>query len=117
MAEVVHLVRDLLFVSKIREAAEPLGAEVYGTRTAEDCAAAARQARLVVLDLRLPEALRALELLASTPETASIRSVGFVDHERTDVMETARALGCGRVLAKGQLAMELPRLIAEARGA
>jgi len=117
MADVVHLIRDLLFVSKLREAAEPLGTEVQGTRTAEACVEAARGARLVVLDLRLPEALRALELLAAAPETAGVRSVGFVDHERTDVMETARALGCGRVLAKGQLAAELPRLVAEARGA
>lgn len=115
MAEIVHLIRDLLFVSKLREAAQAHRVEVQGTRSAEDCAAAARRARLVVLDLRLPEALRALELLAADPVTATVRSVGFVDHERTDVMETARALGCGRVLAKGQLAAELPRLVAEAR--
>lgn len=117
MAEIVHLIRDLLFVSKLREAAAALGAEVEGTRRAEDCAAAARSARLVILDLRLPEALRALELIAADPEAAAVRSVGFVDHERTDVMETAKALGCGRVLAKGQLAAELPRLVAAARDA
>lgn len=115
MADVVYLIRDLLFVSKVREAAERLGVAVQGTRDADACAAAARDARLVVVDLRLPDALRALELLAAAPETAGVRAVGFVDHERTDVMETARALGCARVLAKGQLAAELPVLLGEAR--
>jgi DNA-binding NarL/FixJ family response regulator len=114
MADVVYLIRDLLFVSKIREAAERLGVQVQGAREAEACAAAARDARLVIVDLRLPDALRALELLATAPETAGVRSVGFVDHERTDVMETARALGCGRVLAKGQMAAELAALLREA---
>jgi CheY-like chemotaxis protein len=116
MPHVVHLIRDLLFVSKLREAAEPLGFEVRGTRDADACAAAARGATLVVLDLRQPEALRALERLASDPETTAVRSIGFVDHERLDVMETAKALGCGAVVAKGQVAVEIGRALREARG-
>jgi len=115
MPHVVHLIRDLLFVSKLREAAEPLGLDVRGTRDADACAAAARGAALVVLDLRQPEGLRALERLAADPETAGVRSIGFVDHERLDVMETAKALGCGQVVAKGQLAVELGRALREVR--
>jgi CheY-like chemotaxis protein len=117
MADVVHLIRDLLFVSKLREAAEPLGLTVEGTRDAVACAAAARGAKLVVLDLRQSAALEALEAIAKDPETAGVRSIGFVDHEKLDVMETARALGCGRVVAKGQLAMELGKMLREVRSA
>lgn len=117
MADVVHLIRDLLFVSKLREAAEPLGLTVQGTRDADACAAAARDAKLVVLDLRQPAALAALEAMARDPATASVRRIGFVDHERLDVMETARALGCDRVVAKGQLAVELAKTLREVRSA
>ena len=113
-ARVVYLVRDLLFTAKIREAAERLGLTAGGARDAEALAAAARGARLVIVDLRVPEALRALELLARDPATAALPSVGFVDHERLDVMETASALGCKTVLAKGRFATELPRLLGAA---
>ena len=108
---VVYVVRDLLFVSKIREAAEPLGVPVQAIRDVETLPAAARDARLVVLDLALPQSLRALELLAASPETAAILTVGFVGHERRDVMETARALGCGEVMAKGEFATKLGDLL------
>src|SRR5207244_178653 len=45
----LYVVRDLLFVSKIREAAEPLGVAVQPVRDVETLAAAAHAARLVVL--------------------------------------------------------------------
>ena len=112
---VLYVVRDLLFVSKIREAAEPLGVTLQGVRDVETLPAVARDARLVILDLGLPQALRALELLAARPETAAVPTVGFVGHERIDVMETARALGCGRVMAKGEFAGQLDTLLRDAR--
>ena len=50
------------------------------------------------------------------PDTAGIESIGFVGHRELDVMETAKALGCRRVLSKGQLAAELPRLFGRLKG-
>lgn len=111
MAEVVYFVRDLLFVSKIREAADRLGVTVTPARDLDAFAREAAAARLVIVDLRLADALPALERLARTTRTLPQTTVGFVDHERIDVMETARALGCTRVLAKGEFATELPRLL------
>ena len=107
----VYVVRDLLFVSKIREAAEPLGVAVQPVRDVETLPAAAQSARLVVLDLGLPQAMRALELLASDPATAGIPTVGFVGHEHLDVMQTAKALGCSQVMAKGEFAQKLGGLL------
>ena len=115
VAHVAYLVRDLLFVSKIGEAADHLGVAVQGARDADRLAQLAREARLVLVDLGHPAAMAALERLASVPVTAVVESVGFVGHERLDVMETAKALGCRRVLAKGQLAAELPRLLAQVK--
>jgi hypothetical protein len=103
---VVFWVQDLLFVSKIREVARTLGVEAKSVRDADALAAAASNATLVVLDLRLPTALPALERLAGTP----VKKVGFIDHERTDVMERARELGC-IALAKGKFSTELPTLM------
>jgi len=114
MADVVYFVRDLLFVSKIREAAEQLGIGVAPARDLDTLEREAAGARLVIVDLRLADAMAALERLARQPNAATVRTVGFVDHERIDLMEAAKALGCGRVLAKGQLAAELPRLLAPA---
>ena len=102
MAEVVYLVQDLVFTSKIRDAAHHLGVEVQSARNPEALVLAARQARLVIVDLRLPTAFEALDRLAADPEASLVPSVGFVDHERTDVMDEVLAWGCGRVLAKGE---------------
>jgi hypothetical protein len=117
VAAVVYLVSDLVFSARIRDAGERLGVEVTGARDAATLAALARDARLVIVDLRRPDALAALEGLAADPGTAAAPSVGFVDHERTDVMEAARARGCGRVMAKGEFATGLSALLEEARGA
>ena len=105
MADAAYLVRDLLFVSRITEAADHFGVPAASARDAEQLASVARGARL-----GHPQAMHAFELLASDPQTAGIDSIGFVGHAQLDVMETAKALGCRRVLAKGQLAAELPRL-------
>ena len=110
MADVVYLVQDMLFSSKIRETAKGLGLTVQGARDpAALAAAAASGARLAIVDLRLPVALDALAAL-------QIPSVGFIDHERTDVMDAARARGCGQVMAKGQFASALPKLFASLAG-
>ena len=111
MAPVVYLVKDLLFTSKIREAASHVGVEVTSARDAAALVTAAREARLVLIDLRLPEALDALAQLAADPVAAGVASVGFIDHERTDVMDAARARGCATVMAKGQFASALPGLL------
>ena len=101
-----------MFTSKIREAAKPFGLTWQGVRESANLVATAAGARLVIVDLRLPTALEALRMLAAEPATAAIPSVGFVEHERTDVMQAARESGCSDVMAKGQFANALPRLMA-----
>jgi hypothetical protein len=113
MADVVYLVQDMLFSSKIRETAKPMGLTWQGVRDPTALAAAAAAgAKLVIVDLRLPTALDALSALAADPAAAAVPSVGFVDHERTEVMDAARDRGCGQVMAKGQFSTALPRLLA-----
>jgi hypothetical protein len=115
MADVVTLIQDMLFSSKVRETAKGLGASVQATRDPAALVAAARGAKLVIIDLRLPVALAALDALAADEIARAIPSVGFIDHEKIDVMAEARAKGCGQVMAKGQFANALPKLLAALR--
>jgi CheY-like chemotaxis protein len=114
--DVVQFIQDMMFTSKVREVAKQAGVTVQSVRDPAALAAAARDARLVILDLRLPRALEALDALAADPATRDVAKVGFIDHERTDVMDAARAKGCTQVMAKGQFANALPRLLASLSG-
>jgi DNA-binding NarL/FixJ family response regulator len=112
MAALVYLCGDLFFVAKIQSVAEELRVSVEGAADAEALVAAARGARLVVVDLRRSDALRALELLAADPEASRVRSIGFVDHENVEAMRAAGERGCARMVSKRKLASELPELVA-----
>jgi len=114
MADVVYLIHDMLFSSKVREVAKTTGVSVQGAREPAAFAAVARDAKLAIVDLRLPAALEALDALAALAggPGSAVRTVGFIDHERTDVMDAARAKGCADVMAKGQFANALPKLLA-----
>jgi hypothetical protein len=116
LADVVHFITDMVFTSKVREAAKHLGLTIQGAREPQALVTAARDAKLVIIDLRLPLALDALDALASDPAARAVPSVGFIDHERTDLMDVARAKGCGQVMAKGQFSTTLPKLLAGIAG-
>jgi DNA-binding NtrC family response regulator len=114
MSTVVAFVDDLMFVSRIREAARAHAAEVKTARKVEDLLAAARTASLVLLDLdggRLP-AMDALAALRADPELAGVPVVGFLGHENAEAASRAQALGVTRVMARGAFVQKLPDLIA-----
>jgi hypothetical protein len=111
MAKVVYLVTDLLFTSKIRETATQLGHTLERATDPESLRSASVGAAIVLIDLRRPDALAALDALAADATTRAIPTAGFVDHEREDLMDAARTRGCN-ALAKGKFSSELPRLLA-----
>jgi len=118
MSKIAYLCTDLLFTSKIRETAQALGHTPAMARDPAALAEAAREAAVVIVDLRLPAALPALERLradeASRAGAAPVPVIGFCDHERTDLMDEARRAGCTQVLAKGKFSSELRHLLAQA---
>ena len=69
-------------------------------------AGAIAHARVFIVDLRRPDALAALEAAAAVGS-----KIGFVDHERVDIMDAARERGCV-ALAKGKFSSDLPKLLA-----
>ena len=117
MSHVIAMVDDLLFLSRIREAARGCGAEVRTARAAGDLVAGAHDgARLVLVDAdsrRLPweDAVRDLR---SDPAGASLPVVAFFSHVHAERAEAASTCGCSRILARGAFVQELPRLLAAA---
>ena len=111
MADVVYFIRDMLFTSKLREVATQLGVKVQGAPDPAAFARAAQGAKLAIIDLRLERANEALDALAADPSLRGLQRVGFVDHEKSDVMDAARARGCQKVLSKGQFSRDLPSLL------
>ena len=110
---IAYLCTDLLFTSKIRETARALGHTAEVCRDPAALLVAARGAQLVIVDLRRADALAALDALAAEGASITAPVVGFVDHERTDLMEEARRRGC-TPLAKGKFTSELKNLLPKA---
>jgi len=115
MPQLVALMDDILFLSRIREAARGSGVEVRSVRDKAELLAAAREdTRLVVVDadsvrVPWPEALAALR---AEPSLGEIPIVAFVSHVRPDLALTARESGAARVLARSAFVRELPELVA-----
>ena len=115
MPSLVAFMDDLMFLSRIREAARAAGVEV---QTARDPAALVescqvRRPALVFVDLdtrRLP-ALEAIAALRARPEMADVPVVGFLGHTQVEQARAAEAAGCTRVLTRGAFVNELRGLI------
>ena len=114
---VVAVVDDLMFLSRIREAAKGHGVEVKPARTAADAVAGARAgARLVILDLdsrRLPVA-DTLAGLRAEPSLTGLPVVGFFSHVEAQRGRDAAAAGCTTVLPRSAFVQKLDALLADA---
>jgi CheY-like chemotaxis protein len=117
MPHVIAVVDDLMFLSRIREAARGTGAEVRSVRGPVDLVEAARDGgRLVLVDAdcsRLPWA-EALGALRADPSVSAVPVIAFLSHVHAERADAARAAGASRVLARGAFVQELPRLMAAA---
>lgn len=117
VAHLIALVDDLMFLSRVREAARGTALEVRVARKTPDVLEAAREgAGLLVVDLdsrRLPWA-QALAALRSDPGLAALPVVGFLSHVNAEAAQAARAAGCSRVLARSAFVQELPGILVAA---
>jgi CheY-like chemotaxis protein len=114
MPTVIAFVDDLMFLSRIREAARPLDVELRAARRLPELLEAARAgAALVLVDLdsaRLAAA-DALAALRADPALAQLPVVGFFSHVHAERARAAREAGCTRVLARGAFVQALPELL------
>jgi len=117
VASLIALVDDLMFLSRVREAARGADLEVRVARRTADVLEAARAgASLLVVDLdsrRLPWG-EAVTSLRSDPSLGSLPVVGFLSHVNAEAAQVARAAGCTRVLARSAFVQELPGILVAA---
>lgn len=113
-SRVVALVDDLMFISRITEAAAPQGLEVTKVRTVAALVEACRLSpRVVLVDLdssRLPWA-EGVAALRADPEMAELPVVGFYGHVHTEHARQGQQAGCTRVLARGAFVQQLGSIL------
>ena len=117
MAEVAALVEDLMFLSRIREAARGHGLDVKAVRTAADALAAAHAgARVVIVDLDSPRVASAdaLAALRADPGASSLPIVGFFSHVEPQRGQDGLRAGCTTVLPRSAFVLQLDALLADA---
>ena len=116
---VLAIVDDLMFSSKIRTAADQLGIYVTFARSKDAALAAVREAApsLVILDLNSSrtDPLGTVATLKADATTVAIRTVGYVSHVQTDVIEAARQAGVDEVMARSAFTARLAEILSGAR--
>ena len=114
-------VDDLLFSSKIRTTAKQAGIDLAFARTPAEILEQARMLKpdLLILDLNSAKAdpIATVARLKQDPALASIRTLGFVSHVHTAVIEAARAAGIDAVMARSAFAGELAGILLSAKQA
>jgi CheY-like chemotaxis protein len=111
---ILTVVDDLLFLSKIQEAAKHLGVTVKSARLADLLDLATQDtpsAILIDLNHRSGKALEVLRTLKSDVKTKGIALIGFVSHVQSDLIAAARDAGCDLVLARSAFVSQLPSLL------
>jgi CheY-like chemotaxis protein len=115
MAGVIALVSDLMFASRIREAAAAKNVGVRSARSPEALLAACREdpPSLVLADLddNRVRALEAVQALRQDPAFQQLTVIGFVSHVDAERAQAAGAAGCSRVLARSAFVQQLPQLL------
>jgi AmiR/NasT family two-component response regulator len=109
--KIVAAIHDLMFSSKVNAAAQgkPISWVPRGTPPAEHVAKEGADVLLIDLDARHFDAIAAVRAVKQA--SPGVVVIGYVGHEKTDVIEAAKAAGADRVLAKGEFARRLPELL------
>jgi len=112
---ILAVLDDLMFTSKIKTTATPLGLAVVFARSSAAALAEMRKARpaLVICELNNPRTypLGTVRAMKSDATLASIPTLGFVSHVQTDLIDAARQAGVGEVLARSAFAGGLAELL------
>lgn len=112
---ILAAVDDLLFSSKIRTTAKQAGVELQFARTPSEILDQTRALRpaLVIFDLNSAKAdpIQTITTLKQDPELSSTRTLGFVSHVHTGLIEEARRAGLDDVMARSAFASRLAEIL------
>jgi DNA-binding NarL/FixJ family response regulator len=116
---ILAAVDDLLFSSKIRTTARQAGVDLTFARTPAEILEQARNQKpvLVIFDLDSAKAqpIETIATMKNDPDLAAVRTLGFVSHVHTGLIEAARAAGIDDVMARSAFAGNLVQILT-ARG-
>ena len=116
---IVYFAADLLWATRIREAAKQGSIPCRPVRSPDMLRArlADSDVRAAIVDLDAPdvafELIRTLRDPGGPAAGRSIRIVAFGPHIATELLEQARAAGADAVLARGAFDRRLPEILAE----
>jgi DNA-binding NarL/FixJ family response regulator len=116
MAEIVALVNDLFFQTKIAETAKQLGVGLCTCSTAEALLSEIENdpPKLVVVDLQGPnDPIGAIARLKA--RGSNIPLIGFLSHGEVDLAERARAAGCSEVMPRSKFTRDLATILGGAK--
>ena len=116
MAQVLALIDDIFFQSKLLETAKQLGVEIRtcATPDALDSEIAKARPNLVLVDLNgRTNPLDAIESVHASH--GEIPLIGFVSHVQLELAERARAAGCREVMARSKFTQNLATILARAK--
>ena len=112
---VLVAVDDLLFSSKIRTTAKQAGVDLRFARTPPEIIDHARALRpaLLIFDLDSVKAdpIETIATLKRDAELSEIRTLGFVSHVHTDLIDAARTAGIDEVMARSAFATRLAEIL------
>lgn len=108
-------VDDLLFSSKIRTTAKQAGVDVTFARTPAEIVGQVRALRppLVIFDLNCAtcDPIETIAAIKGDPDLSSTRTIGFVSHVDTSVINAARQAGADDVMARSAFAGSLADIL------
>jgi DNA-binding NarL/FixJ family response regulator len=115
---ILAAVDDMLFRSKIRTTAKLVGVEVAFAKTPEEILSQVRALKpsLVILDLNSAtgQPIDTIATLKGDAELAPLRTLGFVSHVQTELIQAARAAGIDEVMARSAFATGLADILLSA---
>ena len=120
MADVIALVDDLFFQSKMVETARNVGVTLQTVSSgaalvaAAAVTAASNAPRLLLVDLNARQGpLEAIEQLRAAGNPLPV--IAFLSHVQTELAQRARAAGCQQVLPRSKFTAELADILRQAK--
>ena len=107
--KVLGCIHELMFSTRLRDAAAQLGHDCRLVRRAADVPGQLDGTDLVVIDLMVAGG-GALEAVAAARE-AGVPVVAYGEHVAVDVLQAAREAGADQVLKRSEFARALPALL------
>ena len=116
MQNVIAVVDDLFFASKIRGTAEQVGTRVRFVRSIADAVAKARDEApaLIIADLNAGccDVLELARVLKGDESLAGVPLLGFFSHIQTELHQAAIAAGYDRVMPRSAFTKNLAQILA-----